>query len=220
MDIVDAVLDEYKINPIRSHCTYQNMPRNTLFAYCSFLTGMAADSGGDVIDIGTDVGMSALAFAFGTTLVNSPPPPVYSFDIRPECLTFTENIAKKLGLKHLHLNLGTSHDASKYVKSNDLGIGYIDGEHDFSWCYTDLNNLYHLLAPFGKLLLHDFPTPLKGWEDKIHFNGVGHACLCFSEAHKDMSFSYLGASWICGSKHHPKAWDTEKAKSFSARKLL
>ncbi len=209
-DIVDAVLKEHKTNPIKSQCTYSAIKREAIFAYCAFLTGMAGDSGGDIAEIGTDVGMSALSLAYGASLINNAP--VYSFDIRPESLEFTKKVADKLSIKNLSLELGTSYDVKKFVKPNGLGIGYIDGEHDFKWCFTDLNNLYPLIAPFGKILLHDFPTPLSGWEERIHHNGVGHACLKFSELHPEISFSYLGASWLCGSIHHPKAWNVVLAR--------
>lgn len=217
LDIVDAILDEFKFNPIRSHCTYENMPKNALFAYCSFLTGMACDSGGHIVEIGTDVGMSALSLAYGASLINNSI--VYSFDIRPECLEFVDRLAKRLNINNLQLKLGTSNDVSKYVKG-DLGIGYIDGEHDFRWCLTDLRNLHPLLSTFGKLLLHDFPVPLRGWEDKINYNGVGHACLSFADEHPEVSFAYLGASWICASAYHQKAWDLDLARSYAIPALL
>jgi len=210
--IIDFVVDEHAKTKIFDVCYYQTVCRMRLEGHFNLLAALANDATGNIVEIGTNIGLGTMILAYGARL--RPPEeyePVISLDIVEEKTVFSNELAKKLDMGNVFCHVGTSHDLPKYIKKGALGFAYIDGDHSFQGCLEDLENTASLLGIYGKLLLHDFPIPLDGWEDRGKEHGVAHACYCFLKNHPEFSMIYLGNGLVIMGKYANNRWDFDRA---------
>ena len=168
MDLLCAE-NELPGNPLRSAGWRGGRDDETLKRYTSTIQSLTRECidicQGDVIEIGTDYGLSA--FAMSCAIHRHKSRKVITIDIRPETVENTRKRAEVLGVKNILFVLGTSDNIQDYGEG--FSFGYIDGGHTFDHCYKDLCNMAPRIHQYGMILCHDAHYPPPG---KTEGNGV------------------------------------------------
>lgn len=113
-----------------------------------YMLGRRARAG--ILETGRYNGGSALIFSLANDRV-----PIVSIDIAPQ--DDKRLLSLLSGLKvgsNLKLIVGDS-QRTKYPEIGDVDLLFVDGDHSFDGCYSDLTNWYGNVLPGGSIVLHD-----------------------------------------------------------------
>jgi hypothetical protein len=103
-----------------------------------------------ILETGRFNGGSALIFSAANNRI-----PIYSIDINPQNDEKLLGICKSLNIGYnLDLIIGDS-QKTKYSQIKELDLIFIDGDHSFEGCLSDLINWWPNLVKGGHVLLHD-----------------------------------------------------------------
>lgn len=190
-EIIEAVLRRTASGGVKDHCAYREQPAGLVRSHVELLSALAHNSYEEIVEIGTNTALGALALARGASMRQGLDRHVWSFDVCPEAVTQGEELAAEVGLSNVDFVLGTSALARYLIRPGDLGLAFVDGDHLFDGCLADLEALAPILSLYGHLIVHDFSTPFTN-----PGNGVPRAVSQFLLANPDFEAVYLGATYV------------------------
>ena len=108
---------------------------------------------GDVVEIGTNAGRSAIALAYGQKVKGGGP--IYSIDLyeHPDIRRNLERAGVQEYVKRVVL---PSHRAARGW-DRPVELLWIDGDHTWRGVSSDITQWAHLLQPGGVIAFHDYP---------------------------------------------------------------
>lgn len=87
---------------------------------------------------------------------------------------------------------GFSHKAAKNIDNESLGLVYIDGDHTYQGCKSDIKTWWPKLVPGGIMAFHDYKNPAYGVNRAvIEFRGEDNVNII----EENGSYENIGA-WI------------------------
>ena len=196
MDIVSSDQEKGQ-GPKRSANWLGGKDSRTLQAYTGTISSLARNAVdmcggiGDVVEIGTDYGLSTFAMAYAIRWHVKRK--VFTFDIRPDTVINARERAKRLGIETIEFIEGTSFKAADH--GYNFCFAYIDGNHSYQGCYDDLCNLAPLMHEKGIMLCHDLHRADLPVEKQ---NGVRTAITTFTNLHKEWSAMQLWGWGLLG----------------------
>ncbi len=108
---------------------------------------------GEIVEIGTNVGKTAIALAYGQKVKKGKP--VYSMDIY-EHPDIKKNLEKAGVTDYVNRIIMPSHKmAKKWEKPIELL--WIDGDHSYKGVCYDIKNWVHFVVAGGVIAFHDYP---------------------------------------------------------------
>lgn len=123
-----------------------------------YLFTIAALSTKAIVEIGRFNGGSAFMLSY-----SNPRVPIHSIDIAPQNDERLKGFfsAHDVG-KNVRLIVGDS-QRGRYDDIKEIDLLWIDGDHSFEGCMSDLTNWYDKVAPGGHILFHDcyFGSPVQ-----------------------------------------------------------
>jgi predicted O-methyltransferase YrrM len=103
-----------------------------------------------ILETGRYNGGSALVHSCANSTV-----PIHSIDIAPKNDSSLLTLMMQLDVgSNCNLIVGDSQH-TKYPEIGNLDLLFIDGDHSFKGCYSDLENWYGNVVPGGHIVLHD-----------------------------------------------------------------
>jgi predicted O-methyltransferase YrrM len=97
----------------------------------------------------------------------SPEVPIYSIDIRPQDDDLLRKLFKQNTVgENVSLIVGDS-QKTKYPSFKPFDLLFIDGDHSYDGCYSDILNWYDSLLPGGDLVFHDCYLGQPGVQDAV-----------------------------------------------------
>jgi predicted O-methyltransferase YrrM len=103
-----------------------------------------------ILETGRFNGGSALVMACANSAA-----PIYSIDIKPQDDTRLKNILNSIGVgENIQLITGDS-QKTKYAAIGKIDMLFVDGDHSFNGCLSDLENWYENIVTGGHIVLHD-----------------------------------------------------------------
>jgi hypothetical protein len=108
---------------------------------------------GEIVEIGTNVGKTAIALAYGQKVKNGKP--VYSIDIY-EHPDIGKNLEKAGVADYVNRIVLPSHKMAKQWEK-PIEMLWIDGDHSYRGVCSDIRNWAHFVVPGGIVAFHDYP---------------------------------------------------------------
>lgn len=111
-----------------------------------------------IVEIGRFNGGSAFMLSFA-----NPSVPIHSVDIAPQDDERLKGFFRAHGVgKNVDLIVGDS-QKGRYDSIKDVDLLWIDGDHSYEGCMSDLTNWYDKVVPGGHILFHDcyFGSPVQ-----------------------------------------------------------
>jgi predicted O-methyltransferase YrrM/glycosyltransferase involved in cell wall biosynthesis len=183
---VELWRDEAGIQAILGKTTPQNTydlhragdPLQVMYDYSPYLREVAK---GNVLEIGTEQGISTAAFLVG---VEKNGGHVYSVDILPQY----DNIYDHPQWTFIHTNSVVNPEPVYKVITEPIDVLMIDGDHHYESVMADLKNYMPLVKPGGLILMHDVAPcdevrPKIIAENWFPIDGPRHAYDDFLAAH-------------------------------------
>ena len=139
---------------------YQDIPwelsggtKQACMVACAFILALDVDT---VIEIGAWQGFSSLML--GRTLaVNSRSGLLVTIDVNPNALTRASNFTKGLPIEHRLVKGDSMQEAfSLPLDGRVPGLCFVDGEHKYEYCKSDLEKCAKVMKPYGVLVVHDY----------------------------------------------------------------
>ena len=112
---------------------------------------------GEIVEIGTNVGLSAIALAHGLGELNKR---IYTVDIycHPQ---FAKNVQMAGATHRIEQLLGPSHVIASSFHSG-IGLLFVDGDHSYRGVVTDIKAWSNKVVQGGYIIFDDFPGHKKG----------------------------------------------------------
>jgi SAM-dependent methyltransferase/predicted O-methyltransferase YrrM len=195
----DGIIIENDIDIIESECDHFDRKRRDAETLCT----LAANCNGACLDIGTSYGRSAAELAS-----NNQTNVVYTVNLLPEQILADEKFITHLLTKEEIGSYYRSHNlhnieqiyanTSSWLvpdKIAELGLIFVDGNHDTKAVYSDTNLIYDRVREGGFILWHDFSPAIRGkyeWINEV-MTGVEQF---LEDKSLDIEVFHLKNSWI------------------------
>uniref|UniRef100_A0A831U6P4 FkbM family methyltransferase n=1 Tax=Geobacter metallireducens TaxID=28232 RepID=A0A831U6P4_GEOME len=195
----DGIIIENDIDLVESECDLFERKRRD----AEVLTILSANCDGACLDIGTSHGRSAAELAS-----NNPSQTIYTVNLLPEQIsaeeTFITHLLTKEEIGSYYRKLNLNNIEQIYANTftwvvpdtiRELGIVFVDGNHDTKAVFSDTNLIYDRVKHGGFILWHDFSPTLRNKYEWI--NAVMTGVEQFLEAKSlDAEVFHLKNSWI------------------------
>ena len=154
---------------------FQRIPENTTTTESGvYLSSLVPDKAriGEIVEIGTNVGKSAIAFACGLGRLKKK---IYTVDIY-ENPKFEKNVQMAGVANKIEQLVGPSHVIANSFHSK-IGLLFIDGDHSYRGTATDIKAWSHKVVKGGYIIFDDFPGHKKSKSQYFYAetNNVGRA---------------------------------------------